>query len=81
MNQHKHSADQNRHQDIERRVGQEQEHKREHRQHSQNHTIVNQTAEEDQRLIAKEVQEQPNGKHGGEDDKGDRMPQEAQEED
>lgn len=81
MNQHKHNANQNRQQDIERRFGQKQEHEREHRQYSQNQSIVNQTAEDDQRLVAKEIQEQPNGKHGGEDDEGDRMPQEAQEQD
>lgn len=80
VDQNQHSSDQKRQQDIERRVGQKQEHKCEHQEHSRHQSIVNQIAEEDQRLISKEIEEQPNGEHGGEDDEGDRMPEEAQEE-
>lgn len=44
-------------------------------------TIINQTVEYNQRLIAEEIEEQPSSHEDNEDDEGDRVPEEAKEED
>lgn len=49
------------------------------REHDEYHLVGNQMAENHQRLIAEEVEEQPHHHHRDENDHRDRMPEEAEE--
>ena len=74
-------ADQKRDDNVERGVGQEQEADSENGENEENHPVLDDAAGENERLIAEEVEEEPEGHHDDEDDEGDRMPEEGEEED
>ncbi|KAK4267330.1 hypothetical protein QN277_024124 [Acacia crassicarpa] len=80
VQQHERRSDRKRHHYVESRVGQEQQNDGQNRHHDQDYTVIDRTAGNDQRLVAEEIEEQPKSHEYDEDDEGDRVPEEAEEE-
>ncbi|CAN6439466.1 unnamed protein product [Victoria cruziana] len=67
-------------QNVQSHVSQQEHEDRHDGQHGENQAIVHRPAEEHERLVAEEVQQEPGDENDDEDDKRDRLPEEAKEE-
>lgn len=80
MYHHQESPNQHRHQHVQPHISENQGYNRNNSKNYKDETVIDLKSENDQRLVAEEVEEEPGDKDNQEDNHGNRMPQEAKEE-
>jgi len=81
MQQHRRRRNEQRYNHVQPNASEDEGRHGEGRERGEDEAIVERAVEHDDRAVTKEVEKEPRGEHGNKHDEGNRLPEEAEEQD